>query len=412
MIPANPTLTKADLGKWPKVALAAAVFGVVICLLAIFAKHGLHELQLAYLVAFVFWSNLALGSLALLMIQYLSGGGWGIVLRRVLETGSRMVYWIPVLWLPIGASVYFHTNLYEWTHEDAVKTDHILQQKALYLNAPFWLGRSILYFVIWIVLAFFLNRWSALQDKTGDQRYLIRMRMLSGPGMVLYALTVTFAAVDWMMSLEPHWFSTMYGALLGVGQLLAALAFGTTVITLLARYRPASEFLRTWHLHDYGKLLFGFVMLWAYLNFSQFLIIWSGNLIEEIPWYLHRLKGGWQYMGGALIAFHFVFPFLFLLSRTTKKNPRTLVFIALFLIFMRLVDLYFTIVPSVSWVHGAHDHYYEGWRWWPFLFAIGAMAAVGGFWLWRYMSGLISRPLLPINDPYLEEAVDPHGGGH
>lgn len=401
-VPANPVLDRADLGKWPKMAGLAALVGVVLSAAALFIDAG--EFMLAYLVAFIFWTNLALGALALLMIQYLSGGAWGVVLRRVLETGSRMTYWIPVFWLPIGIAAYF-THMYEWVHAD-LKEDQILAQKALYLNYPFWLGRSILYFVIWAALAFFLNKWGRQQDVTGDQRFLTKARTLSGPGMVLYALTVTFAAVDWMMSLEPHWFSTMYGALLGVGQLLGGLCFSTAMVVLLARVRPMNEILQKRHMHDYGKLMLGFTMLWAYLNFSQFLIIWSGNLIEEIPWYLNRLEGGWEWVAGALIAFHFVIPFLLLLSRALKKNPRTLVGICFWIIFMRCVDLYFLIVPSAA----AHGH--PGWRWWPFLFAIAAMLGVGGIWLWRYLGELTKRPLLPINDPYVEEALDPHGGGH
>lgn len=406
MIPANTNLNRADLGQWPKKALIAAVLGAIVCVVGVFSS--LSEFLLAYLVAFVFWSNLALGSLALLMIQYLSGGAWGLVMRRVLESGSRMVYWIPLLWLPVFLAVLFHTNVYEWTHADIVKNDAMLQAKAPYLNVPFWIARSAIYFVIWIGLAFFLNRWSRLQDETGDQRYLVKMRTLSGPGVVLYALTVTFASVDWMMSLEPHWYSTIYGALLAVGQLLGGLCFATAVITLLARFRPMSEILQKRHMHDYGKLMLGFTMLWAYLNFSQLLIIWSANLAEEIPWYLNRLRGGWQYVGAFLIAFHFVVPFLLLLSRALKKNPRTLIGIACWIIFMRSVDLYYQIVPSAAAAH-AELH---GWRWLPFLFGIGAMLAVGGFWLWRYLTELTSRPLLPLNDPYIEEALDPHGGGH
>lgn len=384
----------------------AAIVGLVLSVIALFVDSA--EFLLAYLVAFVFWTNLALGALALLMIQYLSGGAWGVVLRRVLETGSRMVYLIPIFWIPVAAGAWLHTPLYEWTHEEAVRNDvtGILQQKELYLNLPFWTARSIFYFVVWATLAFLLNKWGRQQDATGDQRFLTRARTLSGPGLVLYALTITFASVDWMMSLEPHWFSTMYGALLGVGQLLGALCFSTAMVVLLARVRPMNEILQKRHMHDYGKLMLGFTMLWAYLNFSQFLIIWSGNLIEEIPWYLNRLEGGWEWVAGGLIAFHFVVPFLLLLSRSLKKNPRTLIAICFWIIFMRCVDLYFLIVPSAT-IHG-----HPGWRWWPFVFAIAAMLAVGGIWLWRYLSELTVRPLLPINDPYVEEALDPHGGGH
>lgn len=363
------------------------------------------ELLLAYLVAFCYFTYFALGALVLLMIQYLTGGHWGLVMRRVLEAGTRMIVYIPLFWLPVAAGAWSGI-LYEWTHPG---TDPVLLQKAAYLNLPFWTVRSILYFVLWYGLAARLNRLSKLHDETGDHTILNKLRTTSGPGIVLYGLSVTFASVDWLMSLEPHWYSTIYPAVQAIGQILGALSLSTAVVVLLARFRPMSDILRKRHMHDYGKFMLGFTMFWAYVNVSQFLIIWAGNLPEEIPWYLTRLKEGWQVQGAAIIAFHFVVPFLLLLSQDLKKNPRSLVFMAFWIIAVRYIDLHYAIVPS-SAVHFAHSDVANKLTGWRFGFLdIGAMLAVGGVWTTLYLRELAARPLLPVNDPYLEEALSDHG---
>jgi hypothetical protein len=264
----------------------------------------------------------------------------------------------------------------------------------LYLNVRFFVGRTILYFAIWLVLAYFLNRWSAEQDRTGSPDVLKRLRALSAPGLVLYVLTATFASFDWAMSLEPHWFSTAYGALFVVGQVLSALAFAIAVTMIFSEHEPIAGVINKKRLNDLGNLLLAFVLLWAYIAFSQFLIIWAGNLPEEITWYVHRLAGGWAVIAVILLIFHFALPFLILLSRAVKRKARTLGIVAAALFVIRLLDLFWTVVPvdgkgtlRASWMDAA------------------APVGMGGIWLALFVWQLKNRPLLPVNDPLLEREV-------
>ena len=271
------------------------------------------------------WLGITLGCLAIVMIHHLSGGAWGLVIRRLLEAGTRTLPIMALAFLPIAFGV---RVLYLWARPDAVASDAVLREKALYLNVPFFLVRAVLYFTIWGTVAYWLNRWSLEQDHSPDPRLARKLQLLSAAGIVLYALTITFASIDWVMSLEPHWFSTIFGILFMGGQALSALSFAIAAAVLLALRPPFSDVLSRAHLHDLGKLLMAFVMLWAYFNFSQFLIIWSANLAEEAPWYVHRLGHGWQAIGLLLVVFHFALPFALLLSRGLKRNPMLLAALA------------------------------------------------------------------------------------
>lgn len=339
----------------------------------------------SYLVAYLFWSGIALGCLPILMLQYITGGMWGAVLRRVLESGTRTIPVMAVLFLPIVFGLH---HLYEWTHADVVAHDRILQLKASYLNVPFFLGRAALYFVVWIGVMMLLNRWSSAQDENDDPQLGKRLHYMSRAGLLLYALTMTFASIDWAMSLEPHWYSTIYGILFIGGQVLSAFAFVIPVTAWLADRAPLSEIISADVFHDFGKLLLGFIMLWAYFALSQFLITWSGNLPEEIPWYLRRTAGGWQIVSIILILFHFMLPFLILLSRDIKRNPKRLAVVALGLIVLRFVDVFWLITPAFS-PDAITFH------WMDPLAAIG----LGGLWLYFFVGQLKGRPLLPVNDP-------------
>ncbi|HYY98213.1 MAG TPA: hypothetical protein VE642_06455, partial [Pyrinomonadaceae bacterium] len=285
----------------------------------------------------------------------------------------------------------------------AVRGDPALQHKSLYLNVPFFVLRAVIYFAVWFYFAWRLNRWSAEQDASGDPRIRRKMQDISGPVILLFGLTVTFAAVDWGMSLEPHWFSTMYGLILMAGWGLAALAFMIMVASFLSRHEPMAEAYNSVHFHDWGKLLLALVMLYAYFAFSQFLIIWAGNLPEEISFYLRRLRGGWQVAGLCVILFHFALPFVLLLSRPLKQRPVTLRRVAALMLFMRVFDLVFFFAPSVHQggeaAFGVRD----------ILTSFGPMFAMavglGGIWLWYYFGQLASRPLLPLGAPDLEKAL-------
>jgi len=347
----------------------------------------------SYLMAYMFVLGLTLGSLALGMVHQLSGGAWGVVIRRKIGAASRVLPILTLLFLPI---VFGMSHLYEWTHADVVDADPVLRGKQLYLNTPFFLIRAAIYFASWNAVSYLLNKWALEQDQTGDPRYARRMQMLSGGGLLVYGLCITFASFDWLMSLEPHWFSTIYGVLIMGGQGLSALAFLITALVWLARRPPLRDIVLPSHFHDLANLMLAFVMLWAYFSFSQYLIIWSGNLPEEIAWYLHRLQTGWRFVAVTLVIFHFTVPFLLLLSRAVKRAPNTIVKVSLAILVARLIDLFWLIAPefhrsgiSVSWMDLAL----------PFtLIAIWV-----GCFLWQ----LRGRALLPVYDPQFEEALGP-----
>jgi hypothetical protein len=344
----------------------------------------------SYLIAYLFWIGVALGCLPILMLQYITGGLWGAALRRVLESGTRTIPVMAVLFLPIVLGLH---HLYEWTHADLVAQDPVLQYKSFYLNVPFFLARAALYFAVWMAVIFFLNRWSSEQDAHDDPSLGKRLHYLSRGGLLLYALTMTFASIDWAMSLEPHWYSTIYGILFIGGQVLSAFAFAIPVTALMADREPLSEILTPGVFQDLGKLLLAFIMLWAYFNFSQFIITWSGNLPEEIPWYLKRSGTGWQAIAIALVVLHFALPFFILLSRDLKRNRRRLAMVALVVLFLRFVDVYWMIAPAFSpGVFTVH--------WMDLLAVVG----LGGLWLYFFVGQLQGRPLMPLNDPAFNEA--------
>lgn len=346
----------------------------------------------SYLVAFVFWMGVALGCLAMMMVQYLSGGSWGLVTRRVFEAAARTIFPLGViLFIPVLLGL---GNLYHWTHAEAVAADPVLQQKQPYLNIPFFIGRAVFYFLVWWLLSSSLSRWSKKHDESGDQGLRQRMADLSGPGILLYVLTMTFAAFDWIMSLDPHWYSTIFGLILIAGQGISALAFAIVVAVILARREPMSQVYQPNHFHDLGKLLLALVMLWAYFSYSQFVIIWAGNLPEETPWYLRRFNSDWKWLGWGLLLFHFALPFFLLLSRDLKRNGRKLIFVALLVIVMRVCDLIWLVAPEFTGEVATTAWMY-----------VAAPVGLGGIWCWVFLYQLRSRPLLPINDPQFEEAL-------
>jgi hypothetical protein len=346
----------------------------------------------SYLFAFLFWAGVALGCMAVGMLHHVTGGAWGLAIRRPLEAGMRTLPLVALLFLPIALGL---GRIYEWAHPEAVAADPILRHKSLYLNVPFFLGRAAVYFGAWLVLAHYLNRWSVEQDTTGNRSIARRLQLLSSAGLVLYGLTVTFASIDWAMSLEPHWFSTMYGVLFIAGQGLSAFAFIVVVLVLISGGSPLAQFVEAKHYHDLGKLMLAFVMFWAYVSFSQYLIIWAGNLPEEIPWYLRRLEGGWGWVGAALVILHFALPFFMLLPASANRNPRILLGVAGLILFMRLVDLFWLTRPAFAQEGGFHLH------WMDLLAPVG----IGGVWLSHFFRQLGKRPLLPVNDPEMQEAL-------
>jgi len=365
-------------------ALVAGAGGAALC--AAGALFDPAQFLRSYLVAYLFFVGATLGCLAVLMLQYVTGGAWGAAVRRLLESGARTLPLMALLFVPVALGV---SDLYEWARPEA-SHDPLLVHKHLYLNVPFFLARALLYFAAWIVVMRLLVRWSHEQDTGGHPRSAERLELMSRGGLVLLGLTMTFASVDWAMSLEPHWFSTIYGILFMGGSVLTAFAIVIAAAASLARRPPVAAVLTAGHFHDLGKLLLAFVMLWAYFAFSQFLIVWSANLPEEIPWYVRRLHGGWQWVALGLVVFHFALPFVLLLSRSLKRRRRTLAGVAVALIVVRFVDMFWMITPAFQ-QSGIAVHWLDA----------TTVVAIGGLWLALFIRHLASAPVVPLHDPAL-----------
>jgi hypothetical protein len=350
----------------------------------------------SYLMSFMLFLGLTLGSLGLLMLQHLTGGHWGIVIRRSLESAVRTLPLIVVFFLPI---VFFGMKyLYgAWLDPEELQKEPLSKFQQAYLTAGWFQVRAIIYFAVWLLLMFLFLRWSKEQDVNREDRALrLRFKMFAGPGIILYVFAMTFAVIDWVMSLSPHWASTIYGFLYVAGQLISSMSFMIAIVVLLSRTEPFSGVLQKRHLHDLGKLLLAFVMLWAYFDFSQLLIIWSGNQPEEISFYRTRLYGGWGVVAVLVLIFHFFVPFFLLLSQDVKRNAKVLPKIAMWLIFMRLVDLFWMTRPEFTS------------RAVPTWLDLVLPIALGGLWLGFFAFNLKQQPLLPIGDPKLAEAIEHH----
>jgi hypothetical protein len=458
----------ATLGRLRSFALVGGVVGLVLTLVGFFADPA--NLVRSYLVGLIFWITIPLGCLGLLMINHLTGGDWGVLGRRIFEAGAKT---LPLFLVLFGLLYLFGLpSLYPWTLTDHHPADphdamevepettetavdgtlidpsvdtgfapnggsndppegtggthpaepghggpgyqrieeyvekhrDFLEHKEPYLNIPFLWGRLLLYVGVWFVLTFFLTRLSARQDAEPRPALTQRMQAISAPGLILLALTVSFAAYDWLMSLYPTWFSTMYGVYFIGTMGLSALAFLILVGNFLRRTEPWGAVFQARIFHDYGKLLLAFVVLWAYFSISQFLIIWSGNLPDEIAWFLPRFEGGWLVVTTLLFVFHFGVPFVLLLSRDLKEKAKLLSWVAAFLLFMRFVDLVWQVAPTIQALWNVP----VGNIWWM---ALGTTLLVGGIWMTAFLFLLDRRPLLPVNDPYLEEALV-HGHAH
>jgi hypothetical protein len=381
-------------------ALALAVVGGLIWPWAFFP---------AYLAVYLFFLGLGLGSLGLLMLHYLVGGHWGFVIRRPLEAASMTLPVLALLFLPILLGV--HT-LYEWSVPEWVSKSAALRfNKSGYLNVPFWVVRALVYHLIWSGLALLIRRGSVQQDEADDPSLTWRTQAVCAPGLAVLFLTVTFAMIDWGMSIEPEWYSTIYGVMLMIGFVLSALSLAVIVAAALREVRPLSDVANAEGFHDLGNLMLAFTMLWAYMSFSQYLVVWMGNLAEEVPWYLRRSYGGWRLVAGSLIVFHFFVPFFLLLGRENKRGPARLAWVAGWVLVMHLVNDVWLILPAFTEAE-------RGTRWGTLLSLLAVIPAavgVGGLWASAFAWLLASRPLVPRHDPMLA-AVQEHrnheGGGH
>jgi len=380
-----------EFGRVQKPALFVGSIGAA--LLAVLGFRDPAQFFRSYLTGYVFWIGLPLGSLGLLMLHHLTGGGWGFAIRRMCEASTRTFLLMAVLFLPVALGI---VRIYPWAQPGWAAESHSAF-KAAYLSQGFFLGRAVFYFATWILMGRLLSRWSLKEDGRRDAEMHRRMENLSAPGLLLYGFTATFASVDWVMSLEPHWFSTLFGMIFIIVQVLSAMAFSILVARRLSGSGPLAAVASPSRFHDLGTLLFAFVMLWAYLSFSQFLIIWSGNLKEEIPWYVSRATGGWAGVALFLIMFHFALPFLLLLNRPLKRRRHALAIVAAAMLLLSMLDVYWLVVPAffpqAPRIHPAD---------------LAALASIGGFWLWAFAGQLRGKPLVPAGDSRLEVVVE-HG---
>jgi hypothetical protein len=397
-----------SVGRLEQRALVVGVLGVLLSIVGYIMNST--AFYRAYLVAFLFVLGWSLGSLGLLMLQHLTGGQWGILIRRPLEAASRVLYLLPVLFLPLipGMKSLYTSHEVDgemrigWLNPPAPGHEGALSQlQQWYLTKNGFLLRAVIYFLVWLGLMWLFNKMSREQDVNRDDRALrARLKFWAGPGIILYVFGMTFAAIDWAMSLSPHWASTIYGFLFVAGQAISAMSLMIIVVIMFSHAEPFSHFIQKRHLHDLGKLLFAFNMLWAYFGFSQLLIIWAGNQPEEISFYKSRLFGGWGVVAVMVLVLHFFIPFFALLSRDVKRNKSVLPKIAMWLIAMRCLDLFWLTQPEFSS------------RVFPSALAailyLATILALGGIWLWFFARQLKQQPLLPLGEPKLAEAITNH----
>src|SRR5580698_1480987 len=383
-----------------RLLIAGGIFAIVAIVLAVTRPN---EFYRAYLLGFMDWLGVALGSMAIIMIRHLTGGGWGVVIRRLQGAAMRTMPVLTVLFIPVILGIKY---LYIWARPldqvaDKHLREHLTDITKTYLNPHGFIIRAIFYFAIWNLLSFLLSKWSKEGDSSSTRDNTTRFKAVSGPGLILYGFTVSFAAIDWVMSLDPSWISTIFGLVVLIGQVLSAMCFAVVVERILYNYKPMSEMLTPDFVHDHGKWMLAFTMVWAYFNFSQWLIIWAGNLPAEITYYIRRINGGWGYIGLIIVIGHFAVPFAILLSRPFKRDIRKLVWLAVWLLFMRWLDLLWIIEPNFSKTFNLT------------LADVVVPIAIGGFWLAYFFHNLSTLPLLPVYDPTAIEVLEPehhHGG--
>jgi hypothetical protein len=370
-------------------ALGLGVLGAAASVAGFFLARA--EFFQAYLVGWLLWYTVAAGALGLLMMQHLSGGGWGLAARRILEAAARTIPFVGLAAIPLFLGL---EEIFLWADPAKVAHDAMLQHKAPYLNAPFFIGRTVFAIALFTFFAYYLSARSRRQDETGDPVHRSKMHNVSAVGLLLHILVNTFMGFDWLMSLDPHWFSSLYGGIFVAGEALAAMTFLILVASWLRARAPMNAIYGRKLFHDYGKLLFAFVMFWTYLEISQFIIMWQGNLPEEAVWFQLRFHGGWGYVAAGLLVFHFFFPFLILLSRSVKEKAKTLSRVAAFVLVMRWVDLVWLTRPtlhegglSIHWLH------------------VAIPLGLGGLWFALFARELGSRSLVAVNDPQWEEVL-------
>ena len=374
-------------GRLQKLALGIGIFGVAFCCVGFVFDH--RPFYVSYLFAFIFWTSLSLGCFYAAMIHYLTAGRWGFAARRFFEAGYMTLPLMLLFLVPIFFGLH---ELYPWARLDALARDKVLDVRAHYEKAEWFVIRGVVFFVLWIFIAKLLRTWSLVQDTTQSVTPTIKIRTLSGPAIGIAPLTASFAFVDWAMSIEANWYSTIFPVIILAGQMLVALAFASVLIAWTRKDEPFRR-ISDKAFNDLGSLLLAFVLFWTYVAFSQILITYSGNLPHEIGWYLHRIANDWVWLVGVIGLFHFFAPFFLLLFRKVKKNVRLLATIALLILAVHAVEMFWVIAPTFY----AHIEIH----WTDF----AAWFGIGGIWLAVFFGNLKRHPLLARNDPRLEPLI-------
>jgi len=384
------TYRLTDGGRYGTVALGLGIGGLVLSAVGYLVDPA--QFFHSYLTAFVFWLTIGLGGIFFTMLHHLVGARWSVVLRRLAEAIGANTPWMIIFFIPLLAGMH---ELYHWTHAEAVASDQLLQAKAPYLNVGFFIVRAVFYFAVWLLLAYGLYRLSLKQDSGHTEEIRKKMVRLSAPGMIAFAVTITFASFDWLMSLDAHWYSTIFGVYIFSGALVGILSFMTITAVYLRKKNILAETITVEHYHDLGRLTFAFTVFWAYMAFSQYFLIWYANIPEETVWFLHRWEGGWKTLSLVLVLGHFVIPFFILITRGAKRKPGFLKIIVIWMFLMHLVDLYWVVMPSLHH-HGVHLSWIDP------VTVIG----IGGIFCWLFWRRLLSQPLVPVGDPGLDESIN------
>jgi hypothetical protein len=386
-------------------SLSLLIGGIGLVVMLLSWMFGAANFYQGYLIGWLFALSFAAGGLLILCIHNLAHGGWGFLMRRIAEASALTIIPLMILFLPIMFSL---DKLYPWAIRDAnnisvYASDPVVGLKLHYLNHGFFWLRYLIIFGLWAGGALLFNKYSKLQDETGEIQWRAKMRFMAGPMALIYILTVTIASVDWIMSLEPAWFSSIFGVMTASGHMLTMLTFGIVFLNWLSKWEPIKTAFTAKRQHDLGKLLFAFVVFWTYIQLSQFIIYWHANLPEEITWYMNRQVGGFNGVSWILIMSQFVIPFLVLLSRSTKQNRRSLVVVAGFLLAVRVINIYWIVAPSINMplsrdlypvatkaMGGAAFHVLD----------VVGVVTFGCLWFGLFLRNFRQRPLLPVNDPY------------
>ncbi len=409
------------LSAWRMRALIVFVVATLLSIAFAFSHEGKNHILRAYLMGYMICFSFAGGGLVLLMLQYVSGGKWGLLLRRPLEAMSRTIWLVGLMFVPI---IFLWKHLYQWAafptagavaqalsnHAVTLEQAMTLNAKRSMLNPGAAIFQTVFIFAILGLFTFLLNKWSLDRDadpargtEPSFDRWRIKFENLCGIGILIYVILLTDGAIVWIKSLDITWYSSIWGLQFLVGQGYAVLALGILTVILLSRFEPMKTMLRVTEQHDLGKLAFAFVMLNIYLCFAEFLIIWSGNVPDEIPWYLNRIHGGWWYVCSADFICHWLIPFCLLLSRDLKRNKQKMIWLTCFMIFARCLDMFWLIEPNFA--DAAGNLRIVGNI--GILAYITVPAAVISLWTAYYLTQLQARPLMNVNDPHLEEMLEP-----